>query len=93
VYLSVATLGKKPAAYRDSLWNEVVAATGAKRIIAIHWDDFTRPLTKAMRPLPRLMDDFDETMRFLLSHSGPGAPDIRIAMGFERSDPFAGLPR
>lgn len=92
VYLSVATLGKQPAAYRDSLWHEVVVATGAKRVIAIHWDDFTRPLSKRMRPLPRLMDDFDETMRFLRSHSGPGAPDIRIAMGFVVTDPFDRLP-
>ena len=92
VYLSVATLGKQSEAYRDSLWNEVVAATGAKRVIAIHWDDFTRPLSKPLRPMPRLMDNFDETMRFLLSHSGPGAPDIRIAVAFAATDPFAGLP-
>lgn len=92
VYLSVATLGKQSAAYRDSLWNEVVTATGAQRVIAIHWDDFTRPLSKPLRPLPRLMDNFDETMRFLLSHGGPGAPDIRIAVAFANTDPFAGLP-
>ena len=92
VYLSVATLGKQSAAYRDSLWNEVVAATGAKRVIAIHWDDFTRPLSKPLRPMPRLMDNFDETMRFLLSHTGAAAPDIRIAGAFTSTDPFAGLP-
>lgn len=92
VYLGVATLGKQSAGYRDSLWNEVVAATGAKRVIAIHWDDFMRPLTKPLRPMPRLMDDFDATMRFLLSHSGAGAPDIRLPVEFARTDPFAGLP-
>lgn len=92
VYLGVATLGKQKPAYRDSLWNEVVASTGAKRVIAIHWDDFTRPLSKPLRPMPRLMDDFDETMRFLLSHSGAGAPDIRIPVEFVGTDPFAGLP-
>lgn len=92
VYLGVAGLGNQPAAFRDSLWNEVVAATGAKRVIAIHWDDFTRPLTKPLQPMPRLMDDFDETMRFLQAHSGRGAPDLRIATEFVRTDPFAGLP-
>jgi L-ascorbate metabolism protein UlaG (beta-lactamase superfamily) len=92
VYLGVATLGKQKPAYRDSLWNEVVAATGAKRVIAIHWDDFMRPLSKPLRPMPRLMDDFSATMRFLLSHSAAGAPDIRIPVGFVRADPFAGLP-
>jgi L-ascorbate metabolism protein UlaG (beta-lactamase superfamily) len=92
VYLGVAILGKQTAAYRDSLWNEVVVATAAKRVIAIHWDDFTRPLSKALRPMPRLADDFRETMRFLLSHSGAGAPDIRLPVEFVRTDPFAGLP-
>jgi L-ascorbate metabolism protein UlaG (beta-lactamase superfamily) len=92
VYLGVAGLGKQSAAYRDSLWNEVVVATGAKRVIAVHWDDFTRPLTKPLRPMPRLFDDFDETMRFLASRTGSGTPDIRIATEFLRTDPFAGLP-
>jgi L-ascorbate metabolism protein UlaG (beta-lactamase superfamily) len=92
VYLSVAILGKQSAAYRDSLWSEVVVATGAKRVIAIHWDDFTRPLSKPLRPMPRLSDNFDETMRFLLSHSGPAAPEIQIAVEFVKADPFAGLP-
>jgi L-ascorbate metabolism protein UlaG (beta-lactamase superfamily) len=92
VYLGVATLGRQAAEYRDSLWNEVVAATGAKRVIAIHWDDFMRPLSKPLKPMPRLMDDFDATMRFLLSHAGAGAPDIRIPVEFARTDPFAGLP-
>jgi L-ascorbate metabolism protein UlaG (beta-lactamase superfamily) len=92
VYLGVATLGTQAPAYRDSLWNEVVASTGARRVIAIHWDDFMRPLSKPLRPMPRLMDDFGATMRFLLSHSGAGAPDIRIPVEFVRADPFAGLP-
>jgi L-ascorbate metabolism protein UlaG (beta-lactamase superfamily) len=92
VYLSVGILGKQSPEYRDSLWNEVVVATGAKRVIVIHWDDFLRPLSKPLRPLPRLMDDFDTTMRFLLSHTGAGAPNIGIAVEFVRTDPFAGLP-
>ena len=93
VYLAAAMLGKQPPAYRDSLWTEVVSATRAERVVAIHWDDFTRPLTQPLRPMPRIMDDFDGTMRFLLSHSGNGAPDVRIATAFVNTDPFAGLQR
>ena len=92
VYLGVATLGRQQPAYRDSLWNEVVVSSGARRVIAIHWDEFTRPLSKPLRPMPRLVDNFDETMRFLLAHEGSGAPDIRIPVEFVRTDPFAGLP-
>jgi len=93
VYLGVATLGKQPAPYRDSLWNEVVVGTGARRVIAIHWDDFLRPLSAPLRPMPRLMDDFDATMRFLTSHGGPEAPDIRLPVAFRATDPFVNLPQ
>ena len=92
VYLALATLGRASPEYRDSVWNEVIVATGARRVIAVHWDDFTRPLSKPLVPLPRLMDDFGTTMRFLLSHTGPGAPDIRIPVEFAPTDPFADLP-
>jgi len=92
VYLSVAALGKQSTAYRDSLWNEVVVATGARRVIAIHWDDFFRPLSKPLQPMPRLLDNLDAAMQFLRSHSGPGAPEIQIATAFVKTDPFAGLP-
>jgi L-ascorbate metabolism protein UlaG (beta-lactamase superfamily) len=91
VYLGVAILGKQTPEYRDSLWREVVYATGARRVVTIHWDDFTRSLGEPLVPMPRLADDFDATMRFLLSHSGPGVPDIRIPAVFVRTDPFAGL--
>jgi L-ascorbate metabolism protein UlaG (beta-lactamase superfamily) len=93
VYLGVATLGKQPAAYRDSLWQEVVVATGARRVVAIHWDDFLRSLSRPLRPMPRLMDDFSETMRFLLSHDAAGDPEVRLPVEFVPTDPFAGLHR
>jgi L-ascorbate metabolism protein UlaG (beta-lactamase superfamily) len=92
VFLGVAILGKQSQAYQEGLWREVVEETGARRAILIHWDDFLRPLSKPLRPMPRVMDDFDATMRFLLSHSGPGAPEILIPREFARMDPFAGLP-
>ena len=92
VYLSVARLGKQSREYRDSLWSEVVTATGAKRVIAIHWDDFMRPLSKPLRPASRLLDNLDAAFRFLQSHSKPDTMDIQIAREFVKTDPFAGLP-
>lgn len=91
VFLGIATLGKQSDAYRNGFWHQVVEEVGARRLILIHWDDFLRPLNKPLRPMPRLVDDFDATMRFLLSHSGPGTPEIRIPVEFARIDPFAGL--
>lgn len=39
----------------DSYLREVVDATGAKRVIPTHWDDFTRPLDQPLRPFPLIV--------------------------------------
>lgn len=43
---------------------EVVDATGARRVMPVHWDDFTRPLDAPLRPFPLLvrLDRFFERM-------------------------------
>jgi L-ascorbate metabolism protein UlaG (beta-lactamase superfamily) len=42
----------------------VVDATGARRVMPVHWDDFTRPLDAALLPFPLVvrLDRFFETM-------------------------------
>ncbi len=43
---------------------EVVDAVGARRVMPIHWDDFTRPLDDPLRPFPLVvrLDRFFENM-------------------------------
>lgn len=43
---------------------EVVDATGARRVMPVHWDDFTRPLDATLRPFPLIvrLDRFFEAM-------------------------------
>jgi L-ascorbate metabolism protein UlaG (beta-lactamase superfamily) len=43
---------------------EVVDAVGARRVVPIHWDDFTRPLDEPLRPFPLVvrLDRFFENM-------------------------------
>lgn len=43
---------------------EVVDATGARRVMPVHWDDFTRPLDATLRPFPLIvrLDRFFESM-------------------------------
>jgi L-ascorbate metabolism protein UlaG (beta-lactamase superfamily) len=36
----------------DSYLKETVDAVGAKRVIPVHWDDFTRPLSEPLLPFP-----------------------------------------
>jgi L-ascorbate metabolism protein UlaG (beta-lactamase superfamily) len=62
VFLSVGGLGSQSKQFVADYWRETVAATGAKMVVPIHWDDFLRPLDQPMLPLRRFMDDFPAAM-------------------------------
>ena len=91
VLLGVGLLSTEDNAYRDAYWREVVGAVGARRVIPIHWDDFSRPLDEPLRPLPRLFDDFDASMRFVLERAAAEGVDVRLAGAWDVVDPFDGL--
>lgn len=40
----------------DAYLQQAVDAVGATRVIPVHWDDFTRPLTPGVRPMPVVVD-------------------------------------
>ena len=89
VFLGIGTLGKLPQSHRDEYWHEVVEAVGAKRIIPIHWDDFSRPLDEPLVPLPHPLDDFDAAMAFLRERADGMNIDIKVLQAWEVIDPFA----
>lgn len=78
VFLGIGLLGGKEAAYRTAYWNEVVASVGAARLIPIHFDDFTRPLDEPLRTMPRLVDDFDASMGFLIAKARDAGVEIGL---------------
>jgi len=88
VFLGIGTLGKKNAAYRDAYWREVVQATGAKRVIAIHWDDFWRPLTEPLQAMPMLVDDVPSSLSDLQGRSAAAGIELRLPPTFEPFDPW-----
>ena len=49
IFLSIGGLGAQSADYRDSYWYETVTATGARRVIPIHFDSLTAPLEGRFR--------------------------------------------
>lgn len=91
VFLGVGQLGKRPASYMNDYWQEMVETPGARRVIPIHWDDFTRSLDEPLVPLPYLVDDFSATMTFLAERSRSAGIDLKLPVAFEPFDPFAGL--
>jgi L-ascorbate metabolism protein UlaG (beta-lactamase superfamily) len=97
VYLSVGGLGEQDSTYRASYWKEVVQTTRARRVVLIHWDNFFRPLSKRLTPVPRtpiktLSDNFPATMRDLCAFARRDTVEVRIAREWAAADPFEGLP-
>jgi L-ascorbate metabolism protein UlaG (beta-lactamase superfamily) len=92
VFLGVGTLGMQKPDYQQAYWQEVVRQVGARRVIPIHWDDFTRPLAAPLQAMPFPFDRFDRSMDFLLAQAGKDKVDVGLAPAWQPIDPFAGLP-
>jgi L-ascorbate metabolism protein UlaG (beta-lactamase superfamily) len=86
VFLGIGTLGKQDEAFASNYWHETVEQTGAKLVIPIHWDDFMRPLDQPFRPLPRLLDNFDNGMRMLLPLAARDGVKLRLPEAFAPID-------
>lgn len=91
VLLGIGALGKLDDAYLADYWREVVGASGARRVIPVHWDDFSLPLDQPLQPAPQLIDDFAHSMRFLIARGQAEKIDVRLAPAWQPVDPFAGL--
>jgi L-ascorbate metabolism protein UlaG (beta-lactamase superfamily) len=88
VYLGVTPIGRLGGDFHRGLWREVVSAVGARRVVAVHWDDFFRPLSAPLKPFQYLADDFDATMAFLLQSSRDTGIPVELPVAWQRTDPF-----
>ena len=79
VFLGIGGLGKQPADFTRTYWNEVVRKTGAKLVIPIHWDNFGRSLDEPLVPLPYFMDDLSRSMDLLQELANTDGVSIRFA--------------
>lgn len=70
VFLGIAGLSKQGDDYINDYWKETVDQTKASQVIAIHWDDFTRPVQPEAISLPRFIDNLDRTIAKLKQLAG-----------------------
>jgi L-ascorbate metabolism protein UlaG (beta-lactamase superfamily) len=91
VYLGIAGLSKQTDSFVWSYWNEVVHASGAKRVILIHWDDFFRNLDQPLRPMPNIVDDFAKSMRRITKLAKADSVEVVLPILWEPTDPFKDL--
>ncbi len=90
-FLAVGGLGRQDDVFQHAYWREIVKTVGARRIIPIHWDDFTLPLEQPLVPIPFLFDDFAKSMAFLLDRGRQDDVDVKFAPTWTKIDPFVGL--
>lgn len=91
VLLGIGSLGQRSDGYRQDYWREVVQASGARRVIPIHWDDFWLPSDQPMQPLPAPLDKFDVSMKFLTERGAAEHVELRLPLPWQAMDVFNGL--
>lgn len=69
-------LQKLEPAVQQQYYQEMVVNTGVKRIVPVHWDDFTLPLDVPLLPLQRFAEDMEASMDFLMTASAPRGVEI-----------------
>ena len=79
VLLGIGALGRSDRSYKDAYFREIVEAVAAKRIIPIHYDDFTLPLDQPLRPFPPLFDDVARSMAYLIERT-EADPGLRLEL-------------
>ena len=62
--LGIAGLAGLGREYVDDYWQETIVATGARRLIVVHFDDFTAPFGEIVL-FPKLADDIIKTAGWL----------------------------
>ncbi|RFU37184.1 MBL fold metallo-hydrolase [Actinomadura logoneensis] len=93
VYLGIGALGKQPPEFARRYWDEVVGATGARRVVLVHWDDFFTGLHRPLRPMPRFADRVDTALGMILPLAERDGVEVLIPSAWEPTDPLTGTGR
>ena len=64
VFLGVAGLASQGQEFAERYWHELVTTSGAERVIALHFDDFTQPLGST-RLFPEMVDAVPDAAAWL----------------------------
>ncbi|MEG1451515.1 MBL fold metallo-hydrolase [Brevundimonas sp.] len=72
ILLSIGQLGLQDRDAIETYWRDTVVASGAKLVIPVHWDDFSRSLDAPLKPLPYAFERVDVAMREIMALAGDG---------------------
>lgn len=77
--LGIAGLAKLGKDYVDEYWKETVTATGVKRLIAVHFDDFTAPFGEVIL-FPKFVDDVIQAAGWIDELIAGGKENVTIEL-------------
>jgi L-ascorbate metabolism protein UlaG (beta-lactamase superfamily) len=77
VMLGIAQLEGIGRNYAERYWQEMVTTTGAKRVIPIHFDDYTKPFG-TISPIPRVLNNFVTMASWLEAFRDTWDTDTRL---------------
>jgi L-ascorbate metabolism protein UlaG (beta-lactamase superfamily) len=77
ILLSIGQLGLQSPDHIRRYWRDTVVASGARLVIPVHWDDFSRSLDQSLEPLPYAVDRTDVAMREIMALAGD---KVRVAL-------------
>jgi len=63
--------------YAEKYWQEMVTTTGAKAVIPMHFDDFTRPFGEVV-PFPRVLDNIETTATWFESFRDTWDTEVKL---------------
>ena len=86
VFLGIAKLTSNSKEFQEEYFNGVAKTLNAKRVIPIHWDDFTVNIFEDTKPMPRVFDDFDASMDFLIKQSYDNNMKLQLLRIFDTID-------
>jgi len=86
VFLGVGGLGLHADQVIEGYWAEAVTTTCAKRVVPVHWDNFTRPLDRPLSPLPWPFDKLKRSMRVLRALAQRDGVEIIMPVAFQPID-------
>lgn len=91
VFLGIGLLGKQPVAFREQYWRETVKEVGARRVVPVHWDDFSKPLDRPLVPTPWPLDDVKKALSFLHERAELEGIEVLLPSAWKQIDPLQGL--
>jgi L-ascorbate metabolism protein UlaG (beta-lactamase superfamily) len=92
VFLGIGALGFKNETFMRKYWHEVVEQTGAKLVIPVHWDNFSRSLDKSLDALSLKPDSAIKAMRALRKLARESGVTVKLPEAFETIDLAAPHP-